>query len=78
MDLKRPKKWNNVISNANTSSQQKSIALIMNDDLKINKENALKRAESILINNKDYSFSKVYFIFDEKLYTYKIQEATIN
>jgi len=50
----------------------------MNDDLKINKENALKRAESILINNKDYSFSKVYFIFDEKLYTYKIQEATIN
>lgn len=77
VDLKRPKKWNNIISNANNSSQQKSIALIMNDDLKINKVNALKRAESILINNKDYSFSKVYFIFDRKLYTYKIQQGVV-
>ena len=76
VELKRPKKLNNIGHNANKSVKQESISLIMNEALNLNREIAKEKAELIL-KNENYTYDVVHFIFKSKLYTYKIEQGVI-
>jgi len=76
-DLKRPEKANNIVSNANSAYRQRAIAIISDDQLELKEDLINKVSKTILLNNEFYKYDQVYFVMNQKLKVFKVEQGVI-